>query len=134
MGTEPLGKVSPQLNGAGAAAALPPTRCEDHLEEAENLLRTWRDDTWVRHFSMSPFGPAGVLPDRLISAIARDLHGVQTIDDLVRLNWGFAEVYGDHVLALLRELDQKWATKSSLAGQGGNCGAKGVPGAVEKTE
>lgn len=109
-GTTSLNKYDPQ----NWRAFLPAKRKDEEAAEVTKLLDTWRRRVWQTHYSHQPFGPAGLLPDKLISTLAVSTSH-STVSDLRALGWIFADKHGPEMLASIESVDKPRGLKALTA-------------------
>ncbi|KAJ3765420.1 hypothetical protein FB446DRAFT_603595, partial [Lentinula raphanica] len=81
----------------------------EHLSQVRACLATWRDTTFKSIYIEQPWGPHGLLPPSVLTAIATKAR-LHTVEDLITIaGWGrtFAQKHGEEVLALVSSLDHE---------------------------
>ena len=88
-------------------------RTGDRRATRRRALEAWRYDCWKRDYQLCSWGVAGVMSDAVLSKLA-SYTKVNTLDDLVEAvsDWSYADKYGNDVLSLLKDADQKHQLES----------------------
>ncbi|EJF60636.1 hypothetical protein DICSQDRAFT_170794 [Dichomitus squalens LYAD-421 SS1] len=105
---EPLDPPIDRYDPRNWAMFTPATRRDKHLERARILLSEWRDNTWLAHYKSQPFGPPGILPDTVLTALATRT-SYRALEDIRDLRWILAKRHATEVLKLLENLDREVA-------------------------
>ncbi|KAJ7670871.1 P-loop containing nucleoside triphosphate hydrolase protein [Mycena polygramma] len=94
----------------------PARRRGDHLEDARTALLGWRTRTFLARYSTSPFTEAGILPDKILTALASNR--IRTLNEMAEKllkPWMLASRHGQEVIDLLKRLDDDRREKNSEA-------------------
>ncbi|KAG9218107.1 hypothetical protein CCMSSC00406_0010128 [Pleurotus cornucopiae] len=116
------GKVADPSDSANTNGKRPlqhiPNRRDVHLQDARDLLKQWRNNTWFQHYAKQPWGIQGLLPDKVLNNIALHARSA-TPDDLKGEGWSyiFVSKHGTEVLNKLKDLDSEWHRKHADAKQ-----------------
>jgi len=96
------------------AADIPAGHCvQQHLQDAQDMLLSWRRSTALYDFPHACFTLAILLPDPILSALTSK-HSLTTINSLqtsLPCPWVFAEKYGEEILAVVKKLDKDYDMK-----------------------
>ncbi|KAJ3497511.1 hypothetical protein NLJ89_g10341 [Agrocybe chaxingu] len=93
----------------------PPPRKGDHLENARQVLESFRLKLIKTHFTPSPVTAAAIMSDAIIKAAASST-SIQTIEDLeATTHWIYARRHGEDLLAALHRVDQLAAERQQAA-------------------
>jgi hypothetical protein len=101
--------VPPQLP---SVPLLPPRseRRGERRQDCREALECWRDETYEQQYATSRYGPAGVLPDTMLTELAAN-KSLRTTDHLaaspVLKGWRHVQKHGPEVLAILAEQDHR---------------------------
>lgn len=93
---------------------LAPRRGEP-LASCRQVLTQWRAKTWLAEYSMCAFDKTALLEDKDLTVLASRAQ-IQNLSDLKFNvpNWSFASKYGQEVLAILREVDDRYQAARDL--------------------
>lgn len=93
---------------------LAPRRGEP-LASCRQVLTQWRAKTWLAEYSMCAFDETALLEDKDLTVLASRAR-IQNLSDLKFNvpNWSFASKYGQEVLAILREVDDRYQAARDL--------------------
>lgn len=102
------GPSTKAVSGAGP-------RRDEHRAACRDFLAKWRVDCWLENHNEEVWGPAILLPEKVLTKLAAtaSLRTKEDIRDEVE-GWLFWERYSQHVLDGLREIDMRFeATKAA---------------------
>ncbi|KAJ7260767.1 P-loop containing nucleoside triphosphate hydrolase protein [Mycena rebaudengoi] len=91
----------------------PSTRRAEHLKEARESLETLRRRIYLDQYSTSAFTHAGIMPDQILTSLARKR--VDSVEEMLQLKpqWMLARRHGQQVLDRLRAVDEARAEKTA---------------------
>lgn len=88
---------------------IPEKRTDEWLAATRKGLQEWRRDLKETTYVHSILTADALLPDAVLTKLATKAR-IQTLDDIkgeVGMSWALAKTYGEEVLAMLKEIDNK---------------------------